>query len=283
VTAAQPTLARTEAHPAPIAAVAEPVPELLPGATDTGPVHQVAPGRVQLGIPGVGRVLVRADGPASLDLESDAGAEDAGWLLGGPARQAHALLGGRFALAAAGVVIGGRAVALIGGGASGKSVAAAALAQRGHGVLADSALEVEVDAAGRPVALPTRAAVDLWPDVLDPLGLREEDGATVRPALPKRAYAFAAADAALLHAIVALRRQNDAGETKVRPRQGGAALHIVLGHTAMEPLIGPLGAGAAHFEWAVAIARAASTSTLVSDRHDGGITEVVDAIQEVVA
>jgi hypothetical protein len=269
-------------YPAAIPAIPEPVPHELPDATARGPIHQVAPERIQLGVPGVGRVLLRAHGAASFDLGAGATEDDAAWLLGGPARQARRILGGRFALAGAGVTIGGRAVALVGRGASGKSVAAAALARRGHPVLADSALEV--DAGGeRPRALPTTAAPELWPDVLGLLGLSEDEGETVRPALRKRAYGFDAGSEAPLHAVVVLKRGSDNGETTIRRLPGGQALSIVLQATAMWPLVLPVGVGPQHFAWAVAIAGAASAAIVVSDRFDENVEAVADAVEEVAA
>jgi hypothetical protein len=242
----------------------------------------VAPERIQLGVPGVGRVLLRAHGAAFFDLADGASEDDAAWLLGGPARQARGLFGGRFALAGAGVTIGGRAVALIGGGASGKSFTAAALARRGHPVLADSALEV--DAGGeRPMALPTTAAVELWPDVLGPLGLSEDEGEIVRSVLRKRSYRFGAGSAGPLHAVVALRRGDHTGETTIRRLPGGQALSTVLRHTAMRPLVLPVGVGPQHFAWAAAIAGAASVSIVVSNHFDENVEAVADAVEEIAA
>jgi hypothetical protein len=256
------------------------VPAELPGAIGRGPVHQAAPGRVLLDVPGVARALLETDGPAAVERDPDATDEDVAWLLGGPARQARRLLDGGFAIAGAGVSIDGGAVAIVGGGASGKSVAAAALAQRGHGLLADSALEVDPDG---PTALPSAGAAQLWPGILEALELDADAGAVVRPALAKRAYPFPTAPPAPLTRLVALRRRPDVGPLETQPLRGGSALDMVLEHTAMAPLIAPLGLGAEHFAWAVAVARSAPVTVVVADRHDDNAPEIADAIEAVAA
>ncbi len=97
-------------------------------------------------------------------------------------RQALAMLGQCW-LRASAVSWRGRAVLIAGPGGSGKSVAAAALVQRGAGLLSDHGVALVKGASGL-LALPGSQAHELWPDAL-----YQMDGAasatTVRTGIPK--------------------------------------------------------------------------------------------------
>lgn len=255
------------------------VPAHLPDAVWTGPVHQVAPGRVLLSIPGLARVLVSAEREPVVEADSGTDPRDLQWLLDRPAREARDLLAGRLALRAATVVIDGRAVALIGHGACGKSIVAAALAARGHGVLSDHRLVLDVGTGAH--AYPTDARLDLWPDAAEMLGLPADEGSVVRPALAKRAYQYPAAEAAPLALVVEFDHGADVGEPKHRPLLGGEAIARLHTATAGRPLLEPLGLRPAHFLWMVQIAKAAEVVRLEVDRDRQDPGKVADAVEEL--
>jgi hypothetical protein len=251
----------------------------LEDATWKGPLHQVAPSRALFSLPGVGRALVE-DGRITIDADPGADPVDVAWMLDRPVRELAELRAGRFALRAAAVSIGGNAVALVGYGASGKSAVAATLAQRGHPVLADHWLCVDIADIAR--ALPASAGLDLWPDVARLLALDPEAGAVVRPALTKRTFAFPASSAAPLTTIVILTRHSEL-ETGGPRRRGAGSIGGLHQHTAGSLLLEPLGLQVAHFGWMVALANGVQVEDLRTDRHRNDLDAVAGRIEALVA
>lgn len=73
---------------------------------------------------------------------------------------------GRFVLHASAVEIGGEAVAFVGPKGQGKSSLAAALYARGHALVADDILVVDLEHPDGPRAVPGSAQLKLWPDAV---------------------------------------------------------------------------------------------------------------------
>lgn len=256
------------------------VPTGLPDAVWSGAVHQVAPGRVLLRIPGLARAVVDARGETTIEANPDADPRDLRWLLDRSVREVRDLLAGRLMLRAAAVAIDGRAVALVGDGASGKSTTAAALALRGHTILSDHRLDIDI--GERAQALPTDAGLDLWPDAVELLGPPRHVGSVVRPALAKRAYRFPAAEAAPLALVVKLRQVADVGKPRPMSLPGGEAIECLRAATVAGVLLEPLGLCPAHFRWMVAIAKSADLVRLEVDRDRRDPYEVADAVEALV-
>lgn len=258
-----------------------PVDARLIDSSDEGPIHQAARGRVLLDLPSIGRALIEGGSRATVARAPEAREEDLAWLIGGPVRQVAWLLCGTMALRAAGVVIGDRAVALIGRPAVGKSAVAAALALRGHRVLSDAVLPVH-DAGDQLVVRGTADSLELWPAAVDELGLDESGGRVVRPALAKRAYAFPAADAAPLGAVVVLERRTAQGDPCADRLPGRAGLRQLARWTAMEQLVDPLGLREDHFRWVARVAGAVPVFHLRSDRHRRDLDAVAGVVEGVL-
>jgi hypothetical protein len=256
------------------------VPAGLPDAVWSGAVHQVAPGRVLLRIPGLARAVVDARGETTIEADPDADPRDLRWLLDRAVQEVRNLLAGRLMLRAATVAIDGGAVALIGEGASGKSVTAATLALRGHTVLSDHRLDLDI--RERAQALPTAGDVDLWPDAVELLGLPRDRGSVVRPALAKRAYRFPMAEAAPLALVVELCQVADVGKPRPMSLPGGEAIECLHAATVAGVLLEPLGLCPAHFRWMVAIAKSADLVRLEVDRDRRDPYEVADAVEALV-
>jgi len=253
----------------------------LAGGTAAGPLGMVAPGRYLLTLPGVGRFLV--EGGARVTVERAPGSTDAdvACFLAGPVRQAGWLQRGRFALRGCGVVIGAGSVVITGGGGSGASTVAAALALRGHRLLADGAVPLSAD--GEPVADFADESAQLWPAAVRLLGLDPGAGTTIRPGLAKRRFAFAAASPTRLAAVVALHRHSDVGAPRSRAATGLAAAAVFTEHTALRPAVPVLAGAPAHFRWAVSMAAAVPVVDLCTDRHRSDVAAVADAVESIVA
>ena len=96
-----------------------------------GPAIEANREEVLIRVPRVGRFLVRREPPVLVERAPGATDADLECFRDEPVAAAAALLRGDLPLRAASVSIGGRAVALCGPSASGKSTLAAALALRG--------------------------------------------------------------------------------------------------------------------------------------------------------
>jgi hypothetical protein len=179
------------------------------------------------------------------------------------------------------VVVGGRAVAIAGSAASGKSAVAAALALRGHRVLADAVVPVDVEPSS--VAHGVSDALGLWPDAVEQLGLDPAAGEIVRPRLEKRSYRFPSAPFAPLAAVAVLELRAGRGALATERIQGSQALPILSVHTAMAPLLRPLGLSARHFRWATSLASHVGIFRVEVDRHRRDLTFVADAVEALAS
>ena len=257
----------------------EAVPETLAGGERVGPIHEVSDDEVLVTMPGVARVLVRGGAVAGIEPEPDADAGDVAWLVDGHVRGIVALQSGQLALRASGVVIDGRAVAICAQGAIGASAVAAGLANRGHAVLADGWLPVEVPSL-RALAVTDELA--LWPDIAAMVGRDPESGSEVRPGLAKRRYRFARGETCPLAAVVVLQRYEWEDDVSVERTVGGSALENVLRYVAFHHLVASMGLEAQRFLWAAALASGCAVSLVELDRHRPGVDEPAEAIEKLL-
>jgi hypothetical protein len=232
------------------------VPARLPAATYRGPLVDAAPDRVLLRVPPVGRFLVEPAGPVLVDRVYGAGDSDVTCFLGGSVGTAALLLGGSVTIRAAAVSVAGAGVLICGPAAAGKSVLAAALAARGHPVLAD---RVGLVAGAVPTVLPVDPSVQLWPDAVSLLGLAPAAGRVVRPALARRAFRLGPPPRPVpLRLVVALSLETGAGLRVDEFAGSGTAagrLVALLGREWHGRLVDPLGRTAERFRCLAGLAR----------------------------
>ena len=259
--------------------VREPVGARLEGSTGEGPLHQATPTCALLDIPSIARVRVEEGRRVAVQPAPGVSDKDLAWLLSGPVRQIAWLQRGSMALRASGVVIRGRAVAIAGTAAGGKSAVAAALALRGHQVLADATLPVDVEPSA--IAHGVADALDLWPRAVELLGLDPAAGEVVRPGLAKRRFRFPAASHAPLVSVAILNRSESRGEPATEGVQGGAAVSELSQRTAMGPLLEPLGLTAQRFRWATRLASQVRVVRIDLDRYRPNLSDAADAVEAV--
>jgi hypothetical protein len=214
----------------PPAALPQPVlatPFLEIGADGTGLVKVMA-----------GRFLVRGGREIIVQPNPAADAQDLSVFLLGTSLGLLLHQRGLFALHASSVVIGGRTVAMCGPSGIGKSTLAAALAMRGHELLADDICALDLAMGGREIAvLPALARVKLWQDSLSwLLPDTAEAMAAAHPGKgPKMHYRFAQVGPVLrglkapsLAAIVRLYEASDtrpSGCVRMRPFEAASILN----------------------------------------------------------
>lgn len=150
-----------------------PVPETLDG-------HAVAVGHNRLGgdafllrEPGVSIHYRKGEG-VTVQLDDPAARGTMELFLAGSVHSAIAALNGLLPLHASAVEIGGCAVGFAGPSGAGKSTTAASLRQRGHRIVADDTLVIDMAGArlgASPMCLPGHKRLKLWPDALEMTGL----------------------------------------------------------------------------------------------------------------
>lgn len=263
------------------------MPVRLPGAVVRGPLVEAAPDAILLRVPGVGRFLVRADGPTLVEREPGATDDDLRCFRDDVVAAAAAVLKGRLVLRAASVAVGGRAVAVCGPSGAGKSAVAAALAQRGHTVISDAVSVVSGEPDGeRPTVAPLAPEPVLWPDIAEELGLRGEPARRVRPALPKLAYRLGPPPPApppALEMVVVLLVDQRRADFSMEPLLGADKLRALLASRWHQRLIDPLGYSAAQFELATSVASTARCVRIVRPSRGAPPALLAQHIEELIA
>jgi hypothetical protein len=148
------------------------VPSRLERPDHVAPLFQTrGAGEYLLVLPGTGRFLVRSGREIAVEPETDTPATNLSAILTGPVQAALWHQRGLLPLHASVVVIKGRAIALCGCGAAGKSTLAAILAAQDHNVIADDICVVDARSDGKVLVPPGCARLQLWPDALAELGI----------------------------------------------------------------------------------------------------------------
>ena len=260
------------------------VPLRLPDAVVRGPVVEATSDAVLFRIPNVGRFLVHGEGPALVERAYGATDADLGCFADEPVAAAAALLRGNVVLHAASVSVGGRAVALCGPSALGKSALAAALVQRGHAGLADAVTAISAEPeTGVPIVAPLAPEPVLWPDIAEELGLDGGQGRRVRPALAKRAHRLGPEPVASpLVAVVVLGEDPTLDRARLEPMVGAAKLQALLRARWHRRLVDPLGLDHAQFPVLTRIAAGVVCAGLLRPPSGAPATVLADNVEELL-
>ncbi|GIJ51755.1 hypothetical protein Val02_86410 [Virgisporangium aliadipatigenens] len=254
-----------------------PVPERLPDPVASTGVVTATADRVLCRIPSVGRFMARARGPIDVRPERRATDADVRCFLG-VAGTARWLLGGVPTLRGAAVALNGAGVVICGPAAGGTSALTAALALRGHGVLADRVALVTGDP---PLLRRTDDEVQLWPDMADALDIPSTVGRVVRPALAKRAYRLGPEPSAVPLRAVVLLPGTEPGPVRLTTVDGAeersAELH---GREWHRRLVAPLLGKPARHTWAASVAGAARVLRFSGRLHDLHPTALAAKVEE---
>ena len=148
------------------------VPARLVRPDHIAPLFQTSStGEYLLVLPGTGRVLVRNGNKITVEPDADPAGSNLSAILTGPIQAVLWHQRGLLPLHASVVVFKGRAVALCGPAAAGKSTLAAMLARRGCQVIADDICVVDVH-GNEGVLVPSgRVRLQLWREALTELGI----------------------------------------------------------------------------------------------------------------
>lgn len=151
------------------------VPPQLETPDHVAPVFQTK-GRNEylLAVPGTGRILVRNGSEVMIEPEPGADPTAIRAFVIGPVQAILWHQRGLLPMHASVVTIEGRALALAGHSAVGKSTLAALLAAKGHQVIADDICVVDARKNAEAVVLPGFPRLMLWRDALDRFGMPAE-------------------------------------------------------------------------------------------------------------
>ncbi len=182
------------------------------------------------------------------------------------------------------VAIDGQAVGFVGAKSAGKSTMAASLHARGHNLLSDDILAVDLSQS-RPVALPGFPYFKLWPDSVAALGHVAESLPRLRPELEKRGYhltdGFSSAPVPL-KGIYVLDRGPEAAIEPIHPQQALLELmpHWYGARFGME-LLQALGVST-HFLQCAALARDVPIYRFSRPRSLSGLPDVARLLEKQI-
>lgn len=252
----------------------------VPDAVVRMPLLDASTTSAVLRIPGVAEYLVRSDGSVETARAAGATDLDVACFRDGPVAALTSLLQGSFPLRAAAVATDRGGVVLSGPSAVGKSAAAAALALRGKAVLGDKVVVVTLQGLSVTGGPPD---VALWPPMAQALALDPADGGMVRPSLAKRTFRLGPVpgpEPVPASLVVILEIDNRLKRPELLElTQGRQKLHALLSVQWHRRLIAPLRLGAAHLEWAAALAATVPVVRLRRPRHHMTTDEVAGLIE----
>ena len=189
---------------------------------------------------------------------------------------------GKLILHASGAAIGGAGVAFVGASGMGKSTTSAALHARGHPVIADDLLGVDVRSAGGPMALPGFPQMLLLPESAAALGC--DPGSLPRVSPDSDKFKFDAPQGFSLEPVP-LRRVYalaDAERDAIEPLDGREAVATLVAHTFGIFAFGQ-GATPAHFLLCAELVKRVRVRRLARARQLDRLTELTRLVEEDLA
>lgn len=182
-------------------------PESLVEPLARGPTWQFAADQFLLTVPGIARIHLSSNDTIAVTPDPRADAADIPAFLIGSVIPILLHLHGLITLRASAVGVDGKAVLFCGASGAGKSTLAAALARRGHMLLADDICTLAIDADARATVYGDGGGLKLWAQAIERLQLTPHRGAPLREKIQKFHVSPPArtADALPLGAIYAIR------------------------------------------------------------------------------
>lgn len=257
------------------------VPETLASVTASGPTWQIAGACFLLHIPNVARFLLTDGRNIAYELEVGADPADVPTFILGTVFGILLHQRGQIALHASAVQVSGRAIVFCGPSGAGKSTLAAALAKRGHRLIADDICTVSMSPAAVPLVHPDGRQLKLWAQAIEQLDLARHRGARVRHRLEKfyvePGEAFA--DALPLGAVYVLREARPPHATGIQqPNVVDAAL--LLRRNAYRPqLVNRMSQKTGYFHAATAIANAAGIFHLTRNLDFAAVPDTIGRLE----
>ena len=189
---------------------------------------------------------------------------------------------GKLILHASGATIGGAGVAFVGASGMGKSTTSAALHSRGHPIICDDLLGVDVCGATNPLALPGFPQVLLLPESATALG--REPGSLPRVSPDSDKFMFDAPQGFSIEPVP-LRRiyaLADADRDAIEPLAGRESVATLVAHTFGILAFGQ-GAKPAHFLLCAELVKRVPVRRLARARQLDRLTELARLVEDDLA
>jgi len=186
---------------------------------------------------------------------------------------------GLIVLHASATIIGGEAVAFVAEKGTGKSTLAAAFHARGHGIVADDLVPVDVDTPTGPMVHPGFPQLKLFPEAAAQLGDCGTDLPKLLDDYDKRARR---SDRDFPQHQLPIRRVyvlRNGEEERIEPMAGQAAFAQIVRHSFVLPLLQATNTQGIHFRQAVRLASLLKVQTLHRRRSLSLLPEVVRMVE----
>jgi hypothetical protein len=242
-----------------------------------------APNVAMLGFEQVGHYLIRQGREIIIDADPRADEDTLRLFLLGPVLGALLHQRGFLVLHGSAAVVGSVAVGFVADKGTGKSTLAAAFCARGHAIVADDLLAVDLETEGGPTIYPGFPQLKLFPEAAAQLDACPEDLPRLAADLDKRARRITdsfAGGPLPLAGIYALCDGDKEELVRLSPHQ--AFLELVR-HTFVLSMLHATGEQAAHFRQIVRLTGLMPVSTLKRRRNLALLPEIVDAVERDVA
>ncbi len=161
------------------------IPTELPNAIEVGPTWRLADDAFLIRVPGVARFMLKGGREITFEVEDGGPPEEAAVFIIGTVFGILLHQRGQVVLHASAVRVGGKAVLFCGASGAGKSTMAAALGQKGYGLLTDDVCAIGVNGGGKLVAHSDGRRLKLWTQAINGLKLADRKSDAVRPQLEK--------------------------------------------------------------------------------------------------
>ena len=244
------------------------------------------PGEAYLAYDEIGAFLVREG--REVIVEPDQGVEERVLRLCilGPVMALLLHQRGLLVLHASAVAINGGAVAFLGERGWGKSTTAAAMHARGHGLVADDVVALDVGDTGNPMVRSGFPQIKLWPDAVVSLGVAPETLPQLHPQFEKRARRVARG---FSHEPLPLRRIYVLAEDtrqKIEPLKPQEAFVELVRHsraTRFTRLLEVTGTASLHFRQCARLANCVPVCRLKRPRSLSALPALVESVENDLA
>lgn len=256
-----------------------PVPEALEAPLHVDAARQVDAGQFLLGVPGLGRMLVRRGADVTLDPEP--GRSDALYTFLRGSCLAHlSLMAGQVPLHASGLATPGGAVLFAGHSGAGKSSLAAALVDAGLGLVADDICHLRPAGDGVEV-WPLLREVRLWRDSARALGWDGRPATKLFDALDKYRFdgPLSGDDPLPVRAIYRLDGGPEETGVAIERLEGLPALRVLLDNTYGARVMVPMGRETGQVRLCVGLATRVPDYQLRYPKRFNALPALVDALR----
>ena len=255
------------------------LPDEPDGKTAGGNDYWVVGDEIHLFNERLGRFVIRGGREILMDPRDDASEDRLRIFFMGPALAGLLHQRGSLVLHSSAVSVEGRAVAFLGGPGWGKSTMAATLFHRGHEMLTDDVLAIDVNSNGGASVVPAFPQFKLWPETVRALGQNPDDLRRLSAHYEKRAQNVSEGFKEEPVEMAGIYVLGEGPEISTERMTGQSILLQFIKHSYMNMLIGSTYASQ-HFKQCTLLASRVPVYLLRRPRDISRLGEVAQHIEE---